>query len=84
MGAVIQYNLSPEKHIDKIFNNTFKMVGNIQMAIHFLDKDMMGKIITSMIRPKLKYVEVMWFPHKKKYLLKLERIQKVTTKIVHN
>ena len=52
------------------------------MAFHFLDKDIMREIITSMIRPKLEYAEVIWSPHKKKHVLKLERIQRITTKIV--
>ena len=44
----------------------------LSMAFHFLDKDMMIKIITAMIRLKLEYTEVMWFLHKKKHVLKLE------------
>ena len=52
------------------------------MAFHFLDKDMMGKIITTMIRPKLEYAEVIWSLHKKKHVLKLERIQRIATKMV--
>ena len=62
---VIQDNLSPEKHIDIIFDDSF-----------------MREIITSMIGPKLEFVKVIWFPHKKKYVLKLERIQKIATKLV--
>ena len=42
------------------------------MAFNFLDKGMMRKIITAMIRPKLEYAEVIWSPHKKKHMLKLE------------
>ena len=56
------------------------MLRNIQMAFDFLD--MMRKIIITMIRPKLKYAEVIWFPHKKKHVLKLERIQRITSKMV--
>ena len=51
-------------------------------AFHFLNKDMTRKIITSMIRPKLEYAEVIWSPHKKKHVLKLERIQRIATKKV--
>ena len=58
LGVVIQGNLSPEKHIDRIFEDTFRMLRNIQMAFHFLDKDLMRKIITTMIRPKLEYAEI--------------------------
>ena len=57
---VIHNNSSPEKHIDKIFGDTFMMLRNIHMAFHFLDKDIMRKIITEIIRPKLEYVEVIW------------------------
>ena len=52
------------------------------MAFHFLDKDVIKKIITIMIRPKLEYAEVIWSPHKKKHVLKLERIQRIATKMV--
>ena len=52
------------------------------MAFHFLDKDMMRKMITTMIRPKLEYIEVILSPHKEKHVLKLERIQRMTTKMV--
>ena len=79
---VIQDNLSPEKHIDRIFGDTFMMLRNIWMAFHFLDKDMMRKFLISMITPKLEHTEVIWSPHKKKHVLKLERIQRIATKIV--
>ena len=52
------------------------------MAFHFLDKDLIRKIITAMIRQKLEYAEVIWFPNKKNPVLKLERIQRIATKMV--
>ena len=78
---IIQDNLSPEKHIDRIFGDTFRMLRNIQMAFHFLDKDMMRKIITSMTRPKLEYAEVIWSAHKKNYVLNLKEYR-IETKMV--
>ena len=36
--------------MNKIFADTFMMLRNIWMTFHFLDKDMMQKIITTMIR----------------------------------
>ena len=50
LGVVIQDNLSPEKHINRIFSDTFMMLRKIGMSFNFLDKDMMRKIITTMIR----------------------------------
>ena len=62
LGVVMQNNLLPEKHIDNFFGHTF------MIAFHFLDKDMMGKNITLMIRPKLEYTEVIWFLYKEKHV----------------
>ena len=53
LGVVIQDNLSSEKHLDRIFGDTFMMLRNIRMAFHFLDKYVMRKIITTIIRSKL-------------------------------
>ena len=46
------------------------------MTFHFLNKYMMRKIITTIIRPKLEYAEVIWSLQKKKQVLKLGRIEK--------
>ena len=35
-----------------------------------------------MIRPKLEYAKVIWSPHKKNHVLKLERIERIATKMV--
>ena len=35
-----------------------------------------------MIRPKLQYAEVTRFPYRKEHVLKLERIQRIATKMV--
>merc|ERR1712035_247280 len=35
-----------------------------------------------MIRPKLEYAAVVWSPYKKKHIRKLERIQRIATKMV--
>ena len=51
------------------------------MAFLFLDK-YMRKIITTMIRRKSEYTEVIWSSHKKKHVWKLEKIQKITLKMV--
>ncbi len=72
---MIQDDLSPEKHIDIKFRNAYGMLRNIRMTFQFMDKDMM-KILTTLIRPKLEYAEVVWSPSKKKHTNKLERIQR--------
>ena len=51
------------------------------MAFHLLGQNMMRRIITTMIRPKLEYIDVIWSMHKRKHVLKLERIQTIATQM---
>ena len=55
---------------------------NTDAHTSYIKKDMMRKILTIMIRPKLEYAEVIGSPHKKKSVLTLERIKRTATKMV--
>ena len=48
VGVVIQDNLSPEKHINRMFGDNFRRLRNIHMDFNFLGKDiiMRKKIFT--------------------------------------
>lgn len=70
-----------QSHINRIFRDTYNLVRNIGVAFSYMDKDMMRRLITTMIRPKLEYAEVVWSPHKK-HIKKLERIQRMASKMV--
>ncbi len=72
--------MSTEKHINSFFGDAYRMLRNMRTAFNYMNKDMMQKILTAMIRLKLKYV-VVWSPHKKKHKNKLERIQRMATKL---
>ena len=70
--------MSPEKH-HKITGDTYQLLRNIRIAFKYLDEEMINKLITSLIRPKLEYAAVIWLPYKKKDIKKLERIQRAAT-----
>ena len=38
------------------------------MTFHFLDKDTVKKIPTTVFRPKLEYAEVVWWPYRRKQI----------------
>ena len=82
LGVTIQDSLSPEKHINRIFGNTYSMLVNIRVAFTYMDKEMMRKIISTLVRPKLEYAAIVWSPHLKKHVIKLERIQRAATRMV--
>ena len=48
LGVVVQDTLIPEWHISQLFGSTY-ILTNIRVAFHYMDKDMMRKILTSMI-----------------------------------
>ena len=82
LGVTIQENLTPDRHINKITGEAYNIIRRIKAAFTYLDEEMMKKLIVSMIRPKLEYAAVVWSPHKKKDVRKLERIQRAATKMV--
>ena len=81
MGVWIIDNLTPEKYINEITGYIYQLLRNIRMAFKYLDEEMIKKLITSLIQPKLEYAAMIWSPHKKKDIKKIERIQRATTKI---
>ena len=82
LGVVVQDTLSPERHINGIFGSAYRVLTDIRVAFHYMDKSMMRKIVTTMIRPRLEYAAVVWSPHMKKHIRKLERVQRAATKMV--
>ena len=54
----------------------------IRVAFYYMDKDMMKKYMTSMIRSKLECAAMVWSPCLMKDIRKLERIQRAATKMV--
>ncbi len=82
LGVVIQENLSPEGHINKIVGEGLAMVANVRLTFAHIDETLVIKVIQSILRPKLEYAQVVWAPHLKNHVRKLERVQRAATKLV--
>ena len=82
LGIVIQDNLSPESHVNKLVRESLSLLANIRMTFTYLDENIMKKIITTIIRPKLEYAVTTWAPHMGKHKDKLEKVQRVATKMI--
>ena len=82
LGVTFTENLTPDKHIDKITREVTDMLRRIKMAFSYIDVDMMKVLISALIRPRLEYAAVVWSPHTKKNIRKLERVQRAATKMV--
>ena len=82
LGVTVKCDLSPEKHIQKIVGATYRLLVNMRVAFYHMDVEMLRKLIVSIIRPRLEYAAVIWSPGQKKYINKLERIQRMATRLV--
>ena len=81
LGVIVTDKMSPEVHIRRRTGETYNLVRSIRAAFHYLDEEMIRKLITTMIRPRLEYAAVVWSPSTKKDIRKLERIQRAATKL---
>ncbi len=68
-------------HINRITGETYNLLRNIKTAFTYIDEEMVKKLITSMIRPRLEYAALLWSPKLKKEIRKVERIQRAATKL---
>ncbi len=82
LGVIIQNDLSPEKHVNRTFGKTYKILQNIGLAFYYLDEGMMKKILATLTRPQLEYAAAIWSPHMKKHQKKVERIQRLATRMI--
>ena len=82
LGIVINNKYHPDDHINQITNSMWFSLRNMRIAFTYIDADMVRKIITNYIRPRLEYASVVWKPHLQKDIIKVERIQKAATRWV--
>jgi len=81
LGVTITDKLAFGKHINRITGETYNLLRNIKAAFTYLSEEMVKKLITSMIRPRLEYAALLWSPKLKKEIRKLERLQRAATKL---
>ena len=55
LGVTVTDKLSFGKHINKITGVAYNLIRNIKTAFTYIDEEMVKKLITSMIRPRLEY-----------------------------
>ena len=82
LGVTVSKKLSPEDHINEKVRSAYALLANLKVAFTYVDIEMVKKIITSFIRPTLEYAAVVWSPHLKKHIAKLEKVQRAVTRWV--
>lgn len=83
LGIILDSNLRFDKHIDKITSKAFKTLGFIlRNTKEFKQSQTIILLYNALVRSCLEYCCVVWNPHYKKYIERIERIQKKFLKIL--
>lgn len=59
--------LSPENHINKMTDETLRLITNMNVAFSCMNEELLRELMVPMICPRLKYEAVVWSPHMKRY-----------------
>lgn len=81
LGIIISKNLKWNMHISQTVKKANTLIYLIQKAFTNNSVEMMKKIYTTFIRPKLEYAHIVWNPYFVKDIETLERVQRKFTKI---
>ena len=68
-----------QRHVDTDLHGY--IIIEIKTAFTYMDEEMLRKLIVSMIGPQLEYATLVWSPHKKKNITRIERIQRTATRL---
>ena len=82
LGVLTSENVSFAEHIDDIVQSSMIKAGMLLRTFETREAQPMMKMFNSYIQSKLEYCSLIWNPHKKEDIDKIERIQKhFTSKI---
>ena len=63
-------------------NKGNRLVGLIRKSFSYMSNDMFRNLYCTLVRPILEYGGVIWSPHLKKHINKLEAVQRRATKLI--
>ncbi|XP_075739485.1 uncharacterized protein LOC142784965 isoform X1 [Rhipicephalus microplus] len=76
LGVTITNNLTWHRHIESVCFESFKKLCFLRAKMHKSPKHIKLLAYHTYIRPRLQYASVVWSPHQKHLVTKLERIQR--------
>ena len=82
LGIAFDTKLSFKEHIAQIVNKANSVIGMIKRTFQHMDEKMLLHLYETLIRPIVEYGNVIWYPHLKKVIVAIEKIQRRATRIV--
>jgi hypothetical protein len=83
LGVIVSDDMSCRAHIDNCINKANKRLGLVKRCIGY-NCSVKTKLLsyTALVRPLLEYNTVTWFPDNRKYVSRLESVQRRATKFI--
>ncbi len=82
LGVHTDSKLNFSSHCQKVAAKAISIMGIIKRTFSNLDTDILTKLYKSMVRLIMEYSSSIWFPYLKKYISKLEKVERQATKLV--
>ena len=82
IGVHVDDKLKFDRHVEIQCGKANKLLGLIRRSFTYLDKDIMKKLYTTLIRPILEYGHAITYPRLKKSATLLENVQHRATKMI--
>ena len=76
LGVTFIKCLNFSKHYEKVTRNTMTTLGFVfRIAKHFMNRDSLRLLYSSLVRPHLEYASVIWNPRHRVYVNLIESVQ---------
>ena len=82
LGVTFQKDLKFSKHIAVKINKANSILSLLNRSFKFIDKYAFIKLYTALIRPHVEFANVIWYPHLRKDIESIERLQMRATKLI--
>ena len=82
LGIMFNKNLKFDEHIDSTVNKVNRIIGLIKRNFTHMDKDPFMTLYKSLVRSKLDYGNIVFYPTIKKYIQVLENAQRRATRLI--
>ena len=82
LGVMVDNKLTFSSHISQAVLKANRLLGLISRSFQYMDKVLLKKLYTVIVRPHLEYANIVWHPHWKKDIELIEKVQHRATRLV--
>ncbi|EYC28607.1 hypothetical protein Y032_0007g3312 [Ancylostoma ceylanicum] len=82
LGVMVDCSLKFHEHLDQVVSKALTILFTIFRNVHTKDPNTLIRLYKTYVLPRLEYCSVAWSPYLKKHIRKIEKVQKIFTRIL--